>query len=346
MSNIKRPKSVVAISHPLSIVRTPSIDVKNVFSKSTKYDEFSISTEKKLVTTTWDGIDPLSAALSYKESFPISNENGINQKPEKSSFIENDFVNWQTYKSKILNKFNTNEKLSIKSSFLKDNAPHVNVAKVAQNVSQRVKNRLEQLDDFEESSMHEMYNLSQQEYIKRIDELRVALNEAWESDQKVKALKIAIQCAKQLSTINVIHFYPSKFVLITDILDNFGQLVYERIYNKTTDVNENFNIAQETCKNWFYKISSIRELLPRFYIETSILNVYRFLITENVANEYEKIFIRLTKIIRGIGNPLFASYCRVYLCRTVIYHYPQAKFIFEQNIYDIFNTIHQVIFQK
>ena len=32
------------------------------------------------------------------------------------------------------------------------------------------------------------------------------------------------QCAKLLADISVIHFYPSKFVLITDILDNFGNI--------------------------------------------------------------------------------------------------------------------------
>lgn len=296
--------------------------------------------DKKLVTTTWDGLDPLSAALSSNHF--VSNENGISFKSSKVQYIESDFASWPQFKVKILNKFNTSEKLSIKSSFLNESTSHGN--KAVQNVSQRVKNRLEQLDDFEENSMHEMYNLSQQEYVKRVDELNLALNDAWKNDQRVKALKIAIQCAKQLSTINVIHFYPSKFVLITDILDNFGSLVYNRIYAKTADATEDIHFAQETCRNWFYKISSIRELLPRFYIETSILHVYRFLLTDdNLHSECKKIFLRLTKMIRGIGNPLFAAYCRVYLCRVVIQHFPQMKNIFEQNIFDIFNLINQLI---
>ena len=194
--------------------------------------------------------------------------------------------------------------------------------------------------------MQEMLNLSQPEYVKRIEELNVALVEAWENDQKVKALKIAIQCAKQLSSTSVIHYYPSKFVLITDILDTFGRLVYNRLLNKANDSKEDINFVQETCRNWFYKISSIRELLPRFYIETSILKVYSFLVAGNAElyAEYEKIFNRLTKMIRGIGDPLVATYCRVYLCRVAIELYPEAKKIFLQNILDIFSSINQVGF--
>ena len=60
-------------------------------------------------------------------------------------------------------------------------------------VSDKVKNRLEQLDDFEEGSVQEMLNLSQQEYVKRIDELNNALITAWDQDQRVRSLKIAIQ---------------------------------------------------------------------------------------------------------------------------------------------------------
>lgn len=69
-----------------------------------------------------------------------------------------------------------------------------------------------------------MLNLSQQEYVCRIEELNQALRESWDQDQRVKALKIAIQCAKLLVDTAVVQFYPSKFVLITDILDNFGKI--------------------------------------------------------------------------------------------------------------------------
>jgi hypothetical protein len=99
-------------------------------------------------------------------------------------------------------------------------------------MSEKVKNRLEQLDDFEEGSIRQMMNLTQQEYMVKIEQLNHELVQAWHSDQRVKALKIAIQCSKLLVDTSVMQFYPSKFVLITDILDIFGKLVYDRLKNK------------------------------------------------------------------------------------------------------------------
>lgn len=105
------------------------------------------------------------------------------------------------------------------------------IVKAQSSAVDKVQHRLEQLDYFEEGSQRKL-DLSQAEYVSRIELLNKELVSAWNSEQKVKALKIAIQCAKLLSDTDVLRFYPSKFVLITDILDIFGQLVYDRLRTK------------------------------------------------------------------------------------------------------------------
>eukprot|EP00731_Ephydatia_muelleri_P028472 Em0020g116a len=177
---------------------------------------------------------------------------------------------------------------------------------------------------------------------------------AWDADQRVKALKIAIQCSKLLADISVIQFYPSKFVLITDILDKFGKCVFDRIKEKSCYVPsgttksiplpDDFtsdqvpDIGKETCRNWFFKIASIRELLPRYYVEAALLKCYRFL----TDSEYTQALVRLTTLCRGIGDPLVSSYARAYLCRVGIDVAPESRKHLIPTFTDYLKTLSQL----
>ena len=59
--------------------------------------------------------------------------------------------------------------------------------------SDKMKHRLEQLDDLEDGGVQETLNLSQRDYVDRIDTMNKALTSAWNKDQRVAALKITIQ---------------------------------------------------------------------------------------------------------------------------------------------------------
>ena len=75
-----------------------------------------------------------------------------------------------------------------------------------------------------------------------------------------------------------------------------GELVYARVHAKgqapSKTLREGFAPSEvleegvETTKNWFYKVASIRELVPRFYVELAILKCYRLLLppAQIVAN--------------------------------------------------------------
>lgn len=70
--------------------------------------------------------------------------------------------------------------------------------------------------------------------------------------------------------------------------------------------------AKETCHNWMYKMASIRELLPRLYMEMTLLKCYVFIAKEDI----KPTISRITTMIRGIGSPLVATYLRLYLCKV------------------------------
>jgi len=158
-------------------------------------------------------------------------------------------------------------------------------------------------------------------------------------------------------TTEVPGFYPSKWVLITEILDAFGDLVFRRLKERSTifdgdipiPLKDNFRSedvadhAKETCKNWFFKIASIRELLPRIYVEMAIIRSYCF-----IYNDYFPTAIKnLSRIVRGIGtkwteprsvevlmltrlclfvgDPLVSMYARAYLARRAHEIAPKLK---------------------
>ncbi|XP_064477807.1 VPS35 endosomal protein-sorting factor-like isoform X2 [Ornithodoros turicata] len=350
--------------HPLrvNIITIQDGRTKRCAGTSSSSASSSASGTPRRTSSSWGGLDslsslhPLSSALEGLDPLTMMSAEETVDKNEssitKSASLEESFEPWAIKKSGILARYSTSEKLSITTSFLSGGEKVV--VKAQGSVSDKVKNRLEQLDDFEEGSVKEMLNLSQQEYIIRIEELNQALKEAWEQDQKVKALKIAIQCSKLLVDTSVIQFYPSKFVLITDILDNFGDLVYQRIHSKAEYIRpgtrvavplpENFTpdqvpeSAKETCRNWFFKIASVRELIPRFYVETAILRSYSFL----TQKEYSRALMRLTRVICGIGDPLVAAYARCYLCRVGMSVAPQVREHVLENFWDFLLTYPQI----
>uniref|UniRef100_A0A673M2C9 VPS35 endosomal protein-sorting factor-like n=1 Tax=Sinocyclocheilus rhinocerous TaxID=307959 RepID=A0A673M2C9_9TELE len=304
--------------HPLKAITVTDSKARRGGRKGSTSSSSSSSSSVALdpLSSMLDGTDPLSlfAAASETPTLPHSISAG------KEEEVGSDFEPWSSKRGEILSRFTTTEKLSINLFMGSDKSK---ASSPSSAVSEKVRTRLEELDDLEEGSQRELLNLSQQDYVNRIEELNQSLKEAWGSDQKVKALKIVIQCSKLLSDTSVIQFYPSKFVLITDILDTFGGLVYDRIWSMCADPHplpESFSAddvndtAKETCLNWFFKIASIRELVPRLYVEAALLKCNRFLTNSGIQETLQ----RLTAMIRGIGDPLVAVYARAYLCRVLL----------------------------
>lgn len=95
--------------------------------------------------------------------------------------------------------------------------------------------------------------------------------------------------------------------------------------------------VKETCLNWFYKIASIRELLPRLYLEIALLKSVSFL----TQSEYSQTLIRLSQMIRGIGDPLVAAYARCFLCRIGPTVTKDPKYL-RENLNDFLFVYHTV----
>lgn len=178
-----------------------------------------------------------------------------------------------------------------------------------------------------ESTQHSA-QANQTNLIRLIEGLDADLKDFWSEGEKVKALRVAIQATKLLSINKVPHCYPSIFVLVATVLDTFGNFVSERL--QATAAGKSFVVAAlikrgqdaaidlippeavEMCYNWFLKISSIRELLPRICVELSLLKCNKF-VAKKARVQSAEVVCRLAKQIRGVADPLVACHLRWYL---------------------------------
>ncbi|XP_044480941.1 VPS35 endosomal protein-sorting factor-like isoform X2 [Mangifera indica] len=184
---------------------------------------------------------------------------------------------------------------------------------------------LEELDDPQKFADEGVKVITGKEYVSRLHELKDEINRSWRAEDRVTSMKLSIKVARLLMDTSVLQFYPTLFILATEVMDMLGDMVWERIKQKAEfaedgtricSLPENFKEsmicfdAKETCNNWFRKAGTIRELLPRIYLELAILPCWRFLRDQHVDTLH-----RLVLMTRGLGDPLASAYCRLYMAQ-------------------------------
>nr|XP_033515798.1 VPS35 endosomal protein sorting factor-like isoform X2 [Nicotiana tomentosiformis] len=290
-----------AQTHPLSL-QSPSCDQVDV----TDYgrDEFS---------------DPLRGNNRKPEDSAKdlgSTAAEITAEPYRHITIKYPGKEWTSYKKVLMQKFPVSKMISVSSL-------SSSIMKTGKGTEKPSANaHLEELDDPQRFAEEGIKYITLQEYVSRLTELKDEISRAWHANDRITSFNFSIKVAKLLSDTSILQFYPTLFVLATEILDMLGDMVWERIRQKaeyTEDgtlvhLPDNFRAteicaeAKETCYNWFFKVGSIRELLPRIYLELAIFHCWRFLLQKPADN-----LPRLVMMARGIADPLVSFYCRLYL---------------------------------
>ena len=157
--------------------------------------------------------------------------------------------------------------------------------------------RLDELNDPAAGQRADYSRITVHEYITRLKQLNEDIAAAWQASDRINALKLSIQAAKLLRDSSVPTFFPVLFVLVCDILDTIGRLVFERIRAKAErddddelieklpegftcdDVREE---AKVTCRNWFRRSRRCRSSYlastwswPSFDVTTSCRRALR-----------------------------------------------------------------------
>lgn len=158
-------KAELTSSHPLQELTVTSVDLK---TKKQNGPLIGQNSDDPL-SRTFDGADPLSmfAAEAASSSRTSKNDLVYNKTSKTTKAADDSLEPWSMRRTEILNRYTTAEKLSIVMILSPSSSENKDAGGGA--VSDKVKNRLEQLDDLEEGSVQETLSLTQQEYIKRIE---------------------------------------------------------------------------------------------------------------------------------------------------------------------------------
>ncbi|XP_073223706.1 uncharacterized protein [Cicer arietinum] len=224
---------------------------------------------------------------------------------------------WTSFRRLLMQKFPVSKMVSLSSM------PDVLMRSGKSHEKSSTSMHLEELDDPQKFADEGAKVITWQEYVSRLHELKDEITRSWLAEDRVTSLKLSIQVAKLMVDTSVFEFYPTLFVLVTDIMDMLGDLVWKRIKRKAEftedgalvcNLAENFKAsdicadAKETCYNWFSKIGAVQDLLPRIYLELAILPCWRFLLDQPIDS-----LQRLVMMTRGLGNPVASAYCRLYM---------------------------------
>ncbi|KAK7320363.1 hypothetical protein VNO77_29773 [Canavalia gladiata] len=257
-----------------------------------------------------DFFDPLRGTENDAKATPPDDDN-LNEATDHQP------KEWTSFRRLLMQRFPVSKMVSVSSM------PDVLLRSGKLHEKSSTNMHLEELDDPQNFADEGVKMITWQEFVSRLHELKDEITHSWLAEDRVTSLKLSIKVAKLLMDTSVFEFYPTLFVLVTDIMDMLGDLVWQRIKQKAEfaddgalrcNLAENFeasNIcadAKETCYNWFSKIGAVQELLPRIYLELAILPCWRFLLDQPLDS-----LRRLVMMTRGLGDPVASAYCRLYM---------------------------------
>ena len=243
--------------------------------------------------------------------------------------------NWQSLKKNLNDLFCNNFEMKVKSLYSFD----FSESEERNYKIEKGRTRIEELEKGEDDTNAGTVG----EIVKKMEVIKKEMLQKWDKEEKVATLKIIIQCAKILNDVSTPKFYCHKFLIISEFIDNFSKLVYDRICKLAFGSKQQVDFskispdvgapqAKDICMNWIMKTCCIRELLPRIYIDISFLGMFKFIMTDD---ELERKILNIAYMIRGISHPLIAFYASMYLTKIVLTLFPKTKkflFILLQNL--------------
>lgn len=195
--------------------------------------------------------------------------------------------------------------------------------------------RLDLLEDV--SGLKKMSVCNEEEYVQEMGHMRETLLYAWNNNKRIESLKLIVEMVKSLSALPASpSFYPVQFALVSQVLDTFGGLVYERLLNMANQdrvargegklpssfiSNHVPESVQTVAKNWFIKTNDISDPFARLYVTISITKCQRFFDSSSLNGQW----MNLCSLAGQVVNQIVAAYTRAYLAKEAMYSDPSDR---------------------
>ncbi|XP_058761026.1 uncharacterized protein LOC131634379 isoform X2 [Vicia villosa] len=133
---------------------------------------------------------------------------------------------WTSFRRLLMQRFPVSKMVSLSSM------PDVLMRSGKSHDKSSTSMHLEELDDPKKFADEGVKVITWQEYVSRLHELKDEITRSWLADNRVTSLRLSIKVAKLMVDTSVSEFYSTLFVLVTDIMDMLGDLVWKRIKQK------------------------------------------------------------------------------------------------------------------
>jgi hypothetical protein len=220
---------------------------------------------------------------------------------------------WSKYKNFCLASFQTRA-----SDFTKTD--------VSMLVSRRVRDRLAELAvSSDEAQLITSMQQNEEALREEIKSQSAELERLHRDSLHWEMIELISRSCELLVNAKSPQFYPAQFMMVLDLVDSFGRMVYDRInlhsITKGSFLKEAEATKQLLALNWSMILCRTSHLLPRLLLQISFLRCVRF----HPFKSVEEAIHQIVNAIPGLGTASAGVYVRSYFVYTVFSQFPETS---------------------
>ncbi|EAY18986.1 hypothetical protein TVAG_246640 [Trichomonas vaginalis G3] len=225
---------------------------------------------------------------------------------------------WSKYKNFCLASFQTRA-----SDFAKSD--------VSVLFSRRVRDRLAELAvTSDEAAQITLMQQNEERLRSKIAEQAKVLEKLHQDGEHWQMIETVSTTCKLLSNTKSPQFYPAQFIMVLELVEIFGKMVYKRIAEYPTSkadfLKDPNGTTQVLCLNWSMILSRTSQLLPRLLLQTTFLKCIEF----HPFKTFDDSVQQVVNGIHGLGSGSAGIFVRAFLIYTIFSlkpNYPTDVFI-------------------